>query len=101
LTYLRQLSGKLHVDDAGWDVPWIGMNQSSLAVSMFFVSLILLPLLAVALLARQALTQSRDYIVIKSGGLISGFAVSLVLGILSWRSRPKLGQDELSTSDNA
>jgi len=58
LTYLRQLSGKLRIDDAAWDVPWIGMNQSSLAVSIFFVSLIVLPLLAVALLGRQAISQS-------------------------------------------
>jgi hypothetical protein len=101
LTYLRQLSGKLRVDDAGWDVPWIGMNQSLLAVSIFFVSLILLPLLAVVLLARQALYQSRDYVAIKSCALVSAFAVSLVIGILSWRSRPKLGQEESSATDYA
>jgi hypothetical protein len=28
LVYLRQLSGKLKPDDAGWDVPWIGMNSA-------------------------------------------------------------------------
>jgi hypothetical protein len=29
LIYLRQLMGKLHVDDPGWDVPWIGMDGSA------------------------------------------------------------------------
>jgi hypothetical protein len=101
LTYLRQLSGKLRADDAGWDVPWIGMKQSALAVCIFFVSLIVLPLLAVALLARQAITQSKDFVIIKSCALFCVFAVSLALGILSWRSRPKLGQEDAHPTDCA
>ena len=28
LSFLKQLSGKLGPDDAGWDVPWVGMDQT-------------------------------------------------------------------------
>jgi hypothetical protein len=56
LTYLRQLSGKLRAEDPGWDVPWIAMDQSSVAQSLFFFTLIPLPLAALALLAGRRIS---------------------------------------------
>jgi hypothetical protein len=43
LVYLRQLSGNLKPDDAGWDVPWIGMNSSGTSKAMSFMSFAVLP----------------------------------------------------------
>lgn len=57
LIYLRQLLGKLEVGDAGWDVPWMGMDQSLLARLVFFATVVLLPLTAIALLAGHAAVQ--------------------------------------------
>jgi len=46
LVYLRQLSGKLKPDDAGWDVPWIGMNSSATSKVMCCVSFAVMPVVA-------------------------------------------------------
>ncbi len=112
--YLRQLSGNLHPDDAGWDVPWIGMDQSSLARIMFFATLVLLPAIALTFLGgRDILQMTADYrdtakgllslkVPIKEWGskilesilfLIVGLISALVLGCLSWKYRPRIKQE--------
>lgn len=46
LMYLKRLSNKLKPDDPGWDVPWMAMDESRMARTMLFVSLVLLPFAA-------------------------------------------------------
>jgi hypothetical protein len=97
LAYLRQLSGKLRIDDPGWDVPWIAMNQSILARLISFVTLVLLPCAAVfSLGARAMLRLSADHgdrlLTARALGFIAAFALALVLGALSWKYRPQPGK---------
>jgi hypothetical protein len=103
--YLRQLSGKLRADDPGWDVPWIGMDTSRLGRIILLISLVLLPISAMALLDFQAVHG-------KQGLLFTGLSVwvqrsryaalavaliaSICLGILSWLYRPKVKVEEPS-----
>lgn len=107
--YLRQLSGKLGPNDAGWDVPWIGMDDSKVAQSMFFVSLVPLPIATLVLLSsRRANTLlsvvSSDkslsimaflrMIPWKTTALIAilllACIASLALALLCWKYRPQL-----------
>lgn len=94
--YLKQLSGKLAQTDAGWDVPWIGMDTSPLAQSIFFLTVVLLPCLAMALLGTHAVSQLDRPIVWRSWptaealGVAVAFIPTAVLGLLSWRYRPNL-----------
>jgi hypothetical protein len=104
--YMKQLSSRLMPDDPGWDVPWMTMDQSMLARTMLFVSLVLLPGFAALFVMVQVATQlfrnssfwhprtlfnnisvpSRAQLVL----MLVGFFVSLCLSILCWKYRPKL-----------
>jgi hypothetical protein len=107
-TYLRQLAGKLGPDDPGWDVPWIGMDGSTLAQAILFVTLVPLPVAALTLLAVRRAT---SLFVISSNKSASVFTLlrslnwagrgevavlllacvaSLILAILCWKYRPQL-----------
>jgi hypothetical protein len=91
--YLKQLFGKLDQSDGGWDVPWIGMDVSILARIMLFLSTVLLPLAAMALLAGHALLQrgeplSRDWEIARTFSLYAAVGGAGGLGILSWKYRP-------------
>ena len=107
LIYLRQLSGKLMLGDPGWDVPWIGMNQSRAARIALFVTLVVLPIFTVLLLGGHSLLHRihagsflvpREQIVRflegKTGmnalGLLLAVATCTLLSILCWRWRPKI-----------
>jgi hypothetical protein len=107
--YLRQLSGKLRPDDPGWDIPWICMNQSFLAQSICFATVIVLPFLAMLLTGSQAsLRLTADYwvpdswdmevqvkdwdslVLLQIGAYFLASIAALVLGIASWMFRPRL-----------
>jgi hypothetical protein len=108
LIFLKQLSGKLRSDDPGWDVPWVGMDMSRFAKSVFLVTLVILPITAVALLNGRAYVAWRKILSPDKGwprfldrvepyslGLI--VVASVCLGILSWHYRPKLEPQEPPT----
>jgi hypothetical protein len=84
--YLRRLSEKpLEQSDPGWDVPWIGMDQSRLARCILFATIILLPCLSLGYWGyRTSLQQGNLWVVVK----IMGFIPALIFGILSWNYRP-------------
>ena len=85
--YLRQFSKKLNYDDPGWDMPWMAMDQSMLARTMLFISLVLLPTCAALVVVIQAeRSGQRVEMILMPLGLVA----SLVLAVLSWQFRPKL-----------
>ena len=103
-TYLRQLNGKLGPNDAGWDVPWIGMDDSKVAQSMFFVSLVPLPIAMLVLLSYRrahalltvlssakipSITTPRDTKA-EVAILLLACVASLALALLCWKYRPQL-----------
>jgi len=109
--YLKQLSGKLGPNDPGWDIPWICLDQSLLARMIFFTTVILLPLAAMLLIAFRAsrrltagywipdswhlLVPVRNWggaVWLPIGAYCVAGLAALVLGILSWRFRPRLNQ---------
>jgi hypothetical protein len=113
LTYLRLLSGKLRPGDAGWDVPWIGIGQSTLAQLIFFVTLVLLPSFSIGLLDGRALWQLvadrwdqtgnfwhltgelglwNTWVVLKILSLAIAFIAAVILAVRSWKDRPRLSQ---------
>ena len=51
--HLREFHAKIKPHDTGWDVPWIGAYSSGLSRSVYFTT-ILMPTIAVALLASRA-----------------------------------------------
>lgn len=97
--YLKQLSGKLRSDDPGWDVPWIAMNQSLLAQSILFFSVVVLPTCAASLVvfrsihqvdvAGFALHSVARSIHLDTVVTISAVCVSFLLSIFSWKYRPR------------
>jgi hypothetical protein len=109
--YLRQLTGKLKASDPGWDVPWIGMDQWWVARVSLFSTLVLMPCIAVVLLGCQASARLSAGYWVKTGQFVRlttplskwnisilrtvfsfllAIVVSISLGVLSWRNRPKL-----------
>lgn len=107
--YLRQLAGKLSPSDAGWDVPWIAMDQSKAARVILFVTVTVLPCVAAASLAYLVSQQASPEYASAQGdcyrqGLLwrgwshllrvlvfLGAAVCAgVLGVWCWRYRPKV-----------
>jgi hypothetical protein len=107
--YLKQLSDKLRPSDPGWDVPWIGMDQSRLGRIIIFVTMVLLPFAAMIVLGYYEVSHlTHDYWAIADQpcclavrvsqwdksvlgevlAIISSIAVSIALGALSWRYRP-------------
>jgi hypothetical protein len=55
LLYLKRLSGILAADDAGWNMPWMGMDPSLLGRAMMFATLYVLPLAASSAIAFRSL----------------------------------------------
>jgi hypothetical protein len=121
LLYLRQLTGKLRPGDPGWDVPWVGMDQSLLGAVLFFVTVVMLPMLALSLLASLSIRplwvhhwRWTPLFHFAAGPLHnSGRTVALTvllwtgivgaclyLTILSWRSRPQASSDRNSESSS-
>jgi hypothetical protein len=113
--YLKQLSGKLHPEDAAWDVPWIGMDRSNLARLMLFATLVVAPFFAIVLLSGQAAmkiilggpaiswtcrswTSGLPSITILQGLAIGSLFVAVfasgILAIGSWKFRPESIEDE-------
>jgi len=94
--YLRQLSGKLVQNDAGWDVPWLGMNSSFLAQTIFFLTVVLLPCLAIGLLGEHSVWQTSEpltqghFPAARAASLTCALIMDLMLGTASWRCRPKV-----------
>lgn len=83
--YLRQFGRKLSYDDPGWDMPWMAMDQSMLARTMFFISLVLLPACAALVVVLEAERRSsRAEMILMPLGLVA----SVVLSVLSWKYRP-------------
>jgi hypothetical protein len=92
--HLLELSGKLHVGDPGWDVPWIGMYNSRASKAMYFWSAVILPICAVGLLGEQSIFRR-----LRPGAqrislgiefvLLCGLICSAILAYLAWRYRPK------------
>lgn len=120
--YLRQLTGKLSSTDAGWDVPWIGMDQSLISRVIVLATVELLPCLAVALLSGLAIQQSVSVSIpgqsshVCDGAIIwkglppgsylqmLGFIVATLcsgfLGVLCWKHRPKVNEESDKRSDS-
>jgi hypothetical protein len=113
VTYLKQLKGKLGLKDAGWDVPWIGINSNWEAQTLFFITVTPLPFGAIAFLAAREMstmaTRSSDqstnrkiiHFLLNLNGARMGhpsifyllsFAcfLGLWLGIMSWNYRPQI-----------
>jgi hypothetical protein len=118
LIYLKQLSGRLRSLDAGWDVPWIGMNQTIVAQFIFSLTLVLIPCVAVGLLAGRAMSpiiaslwgKTEHFrhlpqglrpwdlgVLVNMLGLTGAIISTTLLGILSWKFRPKLVQEEATS----
>lgn len=126
LIYLRQLAGKLRLDDPGWDVPGIGMNTSPTAQFAFFFTLIVGPAVAIGLLCGRAgidiLVDSTNgtwrlwqwtwlpgnlTAAFRVAGLVLAFIWTVMLGLMSWKYRPRLvdlssgsGETGLSTTND-
>ena len=115
--YLKQLWGKLGPADAGWDVPWIGMDTSLWAQVIFFFSIVMVPCIAVALLGGHTISQLEKPIIwspwavarklgfipaftpiAKIAGLSTGFILALLFAIRSWKYRPKLPPELLKVN---
>ena len=116
--YLRKLSGSLRKDHPGWDVPWIGMDPSVLAQTIFFITVSLFPagtLLGLAVPTSLRLT--RGYrenvghpfeissvlqwhwtVKLEVACLTIPVVLSAVLGVFCWRCRPQLSGDSSSDS---
>lgn len=104
LMYLIRLSKHLRVDDPGWDVPWMAMDESRLARAMLFFSVVLLPAAAASLLViqtvRQVVVEWTWHTVAATAWqdameivlMFLGFVFCLALSILSWKYRPQLDQ---------
>jgi hypothetical protein len=99
--YLRKLNGTLKPDDPGWDVPWIGMDSSSLARIVFMGTVVLLPVASLMVLSREtfrvALFVKWDRIeILKALLLLLAMTLSAFLGIRSWKYRPELSSSAAS-----
>jgi hypothetical protein len=113
LMYLKQLSKKLTPNDPAWDVPWMAMDQSRLAKTLLFVSVLCLPIYAASLVAVRALEEFPnqsllgviysfrvDHLLITIQHLrqnvliLIGFIASVRLSILCWKYRPRLEEEK-------
>jgi hypothetical protein len=113
LLFLIQLNGKLKAKDPGWDVPWVGLDQTKFAQRMLFLTLVLLPCIAVAILGGRAISlMIADYrdpehwwklkMTLEQGVILAAkvllivgaFAAACILAAQSWKYRPQLGEDE-------
>jgi hypothetical protein len=107
--YLRQLAGKLHPNDAAWDVPWIGMDRSRLARIMLFATLVVAPLSAITLLCWRAaagiilawacrgwkwFSPITPFQILALAGLLLPVVASGFLAIRSWKLRPATSETD-------
>jgi hypothetical protein len=85
--HLRELRPKLHKNDPGWDVEWLGMYSSPYARTAMFVLTCLLPAAATLALGIRGLYISSFATSYK---LLLGFtaALSLLAGWFTWRLLP-------------
>jgi hypothetical protein len=107
--YLKRLSSKLKSDDPAWDVPWMAMDQSTLARAIYFMSIVVFPLGASLLLFFRSVPSSsvpemlmgdkwwdwfNSVVSFVAQPVLMGLAVciSVALAALSWRYRPKLSE---------
>jgi len=106
--YLRRLYGTLRDDDLGWDVPWIGMDSSSLGKGIFLTTVSIVPVSSLVVLGGAAAARfTRGYwefssatVYVTSGShwivdvKLAAMALAVVLsgfiGILSWKYRPQV-----------
>jgi hypothetical protein len=113
LLFLRQLNGRLGPADAGWDVPWVGMDQTKFAQCVLFLTVVVLPCLATGVLGGRAiLLMATDYrdnpghfwslpplrqwnpsVPAKIILIVAAFAAAIVLAIQSWKYRPRMTQE--------
>jgi hypothetical protein len=102
--YVKQLYGKLTREDAGWDVPWIGMDTFWLARSIFFLTIVLLPCVATGLLSGHAISRlshpfARErWAIVTTGALVAAFIFTGVLGLSCWNYRPKIRETVASST---
>jgi hypothetical protein len=103
--YLRKFSGSLKADDPGWDVPWIGMDSSTLAAGLFFTTVLIIPASALIILSAEATVRftrgywrphlfpvsSMPWIVdLKIALITAAVLLSVYLGVLCWKYRPRV-----------
>jgi hypothetical protein len=95
--HLLELSRKLHHDDPGWDVPWLGMYSSLISKMAYFCSAALVPLCAVGIPSVQAIARSFHVIGIGQTGkwskvvvLIGAITCSALLSLMGWVYRPRI-----------
>lgn len=82
--YLRSLKNPLEQSDEAWKVGWFAVSDMLLPGLIFFVTVFLLPPLTVIFLSMHAVGQRAvPY-------LILGCLLSVILGYLNWRSRPRI-----------
>ncbi|MFZ1973006.1 MAG: hypothetical protein WAU89_09185 [Candidatus Acidiferrales bacterium] len=110
LTYLRKLYGTLMDSDPGWDVPWVGMESSGLAVAIVFPTVVLFPVLSLLVLGSETgirLTRGywgyfngSFYLAPVSGwhwtvdtkliAMLAAVITSMCLSLLCWKYRPRV-----------
>lgn len=95
--HLRELAGKLNPEDAGWDVAWIGVYDSTLSKRVFAFSAFWLPIGAVAALAIRGLYIS-DFAKLYWAILCCGVIASVTLSVAGWRHSQNL-HHRASTTD--
>jgi hypothetical protein len=98
MIYLVQLKGRLSRSDPGWDVPWIAMVQTQEAQVVFFLSVVVLPVLALTtieinlaiprLVPLRTLAHQASFD-LKLALLSIANLISVWLGTMTWRSRPR------------
>jgi hypothetical protein len=117
--YLRGLKNPLEPSDKAWDVGWFAVNDALLPRSIFFITVFLLPVITVFMLTKHFVDQrtgngaydwlSQRYAFPQRYGMsrlrvflalspevlvvILPFCISVVLGYLSWRNRPRVGRE--------
>jgi len=95
--YLKKLSNKLEPDAAGWDMPWIAMDQSRWAQLVVLLTFVVLPIAAAVLAFEQVIgLQLPDIRGHWTGAWLELFkalcvlSASVALSIFSWIFRPRL-----------
>jgi len=95
--YLKQLSGRLRPDDPGWDIPWIGMDDSFLWTRITFSVTLLLPCVALASLGIHSAWQVDRVPVGKILAFVFAFVLSMSFAFFSWRFRPRIERGATSS----
>jgi preprotein translocase subunit SecG len=115
--YLKALKNPLQQSDPGWEVAWIGLNQSILSRCMLLVTVFILPLVAVVLLSAHGIDQRAQQAGIALGYrpadlrralrfahdfkavllYIFGCILATALGYLNWRNRPQLEMEPVQS----